>query len=96
MVYAVHILACIVYNDIHNAWVPVCGTLCILYQDHKLDSVCLLLTTYLQSAVGQKRKRCNRCEACKNAECGKCRYCVDKPKFGGPNKLKKCCMATLI
>ena len=51
MVYAVHILACIVYNDIHNAWVPVCGTLCILYQDHKLDSVCLLLTTYLQSAV---------------------------------------------
>ena len=32
-------------NDIHNAWVPVCGTLCILYQDHKLDSVCLLLTT---------------------------------------------------
>ena len=51
MVYTVHILACIVYNDIHNAWVPVCGTLCILYQDHKLDSVCLLLTTYLQSAV---------------------------------------------
>ena len=48
MVYTVHILACIVYNDIHNAWVPVCGTLCILYQDHKLD---LLLTTYLQSAV---------------------------------------------
>ena len=51
MVYAVHILACIVYNDIHNAWVSVCGTLCILYQDHKLDSVCLLMTTYLQSAV---------------------------------------------
>ena len=27
MVYTVHILARIVYNDIHNAWVPVCGTL---------------------------------------------------------------------
>ena len=57
MVYAVHILACIVYNDIHNAWVPVCGTLCILYQDHKLDSVSLLLTTYLQSAVRDKSYR---------------------------------------
>ena len=34
----------------------------------------------------------DRCEACKNAECGKCRYCVDKPKFGGPNKLKKGCV----
>ena len=39
------------YFDIHNAWVPVCSTLCILYLDHKLDSVSLLLTTYLLSTV---------------------------------------------
>ena len=52
MVYTVHILACIVYNDIHNAWVPVCGTLCILYLDHKLDS-CLLASDNLPE------KRCN-------------------------------------
>ena len=40
--YTVKVLA---YNDIHNAWVPVCGTLCILYQDLKLDSVSLPMTT---------------------------------------------------
>ena len=54
----VHILACIVYNDIHNAWVSVCGTLCILYQDHKLRLCLLLLTTYLQSAVEAKEPNC--------------------------------------
>lgn len=41
----------------------------------------------------KKRKRaCGECAGCmiKN-DCGKCKYCKDKPKFGGPNRLKKKC-----
>ena len=26
------------------------------------------------------------------ADCGACRFCLDKPKFGGPNTLKQQCI----
>ena len=25
-------------------------------------------------------------------DCGKCQFCLDKGKFGGPERLKKCCI----
>ena len=30
--------------------------------------------------------------ACKSADCGQCRYCLDKKKFGGHNRLKQSCV----
>lgn len=38
-----------------------------------------------------KRKRCGTCDGCIACDCGKCRFCLDKVKFGGLGKLKQCC-----
>ena len=40
---------------------------------------------------GVKRKRCQTCTACVREDCGKCHFCLDKPKFGGKGKFKQCC-----
>ena len=45
----------------------------------------------MTSYVGIKRKRCE-CKGCLLSDCGKCKFCIDKPKFGGPGKKKKCCI----
>ena len=34
---------------------------------------------------------CNNCSACMMNDCGECKFCLDKRKFGGPGKLKKRC-----
>ena len=34
---------------------------------------------------------CNNCSACMLSDCGVCKFCLDKRKFGGPGKLKKRC-----
>lgn len=43
-----------------------------------------------------KRKRgvrCMQCPAClRTDDCGRCEYCLDKRKFGGPNIKKQACM----
>ena len=40
----------------------------------------------------RKRGRgCGACPGCVRADCGKCQYCKDKPKFGGPGKKKQRC-----
>jgi len=36
-------------------------------------------------------KACGSCEACLRDDCGQCRNCFDKPKFGGKNTIKKKC-----
>ena len=41
------------------------------------------------------RKRSVRCKVCRPRraeDCGTCDNCLDKPKFGGPNKKKKTCV----
>ncbi len=35
--------------------------------------------------------RCGRCDGCQKEDCGKCVFCKDKPKFGGPGKKKQRC-----
>ena len=37
--------------------------------------------------------RCMKCPACLRTEdCGRCEFCLDKKKFGGPNVKKQACM----
>ena len=38
-------------------------------------------------------KRRGRCQACKNLDCGACRCCRDKVKFGGTGLKKQACLA---
>ena len=40
---------------------------------------------------GTRMVRCRKCTACLAKDCGKCNACLDKPKFGGPGKMKQCC-----
>merc|ERR1719418_388200 len=45
-----------------------------------------------KSGKGRKRKtRCDACEGCLRSSCGKCRFCLDMIRFGGPNKLRQAC-----
>ncbi|XP_034972975.2 histone-lysine N-methyltransferase 2B isoform X3 [Zootoca vivipara] len=44
---------------------------------------------------GKKNRmaRCGKCKGClKLQDCGECINCLDKPKFGGPNTKKQCCV----
>lgn len=42
---------------------------------------------------GVRSRRCGHCEGCLIEEdCAKCINCLDKPKFGGPNTKRQCCM----
>lgn len=44
--------------------------------------------------VESKRKRnwsCMKCANCLKEECGKCVYCLDRPKYGGTFRLRQRC-----
>merc|ERR1712106_863974 len=38
-----------------------------------------------------KLSRCGKCPGCVNEDCGECKNCLDKPKFGGRNIKKQAC-----
>ena len=38
-----------------------------------------------------KGPRCRKCSGCLKPDCGECKYCKDKVKFGGKNLLKQAC-----
>ena len=42
--------------------------------------------------VRGKRRRCGACDGCTAEDCGECRFCIDKPKFGGKGVLKQACI----
>ena len=48
------------------------------------------------ASVGALRARalrpCNDCDGCLRRDCGRCAPCRDKPKFGGPNRLRRRCV----
>ena len=48
--------------------------------------ISLMDVTYktTQYDLGSKRKHCYNCSACLCEDCGACKFCVDKPKYGGP------------
>ena len=49
------------------------------------------LYMYMHAVSGKKRKRCGICPNCTRPECGTCKHCRDKPKYGGPGRLKQSC-----
>ncbi|KAK5611023.1 hypothetical protein CRENBAI_023077 [Crenichthys baileyi] len=50
-----------------------------------------ILSQYLPGGV--RSRRCGICKGCSiEGDCGECVNCLDKPKFGGPNTKKQCCI----
>ncbi|XP_006788022.1 histone-lysine N-methyltransferase 2B-like isoform X2 [Neolamprologus brichardi] len=50
-----------------------------------------ILSQYTRGGV--RSRRCGRCKGCLVEEdCAKCINCLDKPKFGGPNTKRQCCI----
>ncbi|XP_066494513.1 histone-lysine N-methyltransferase 2B [Tiliqua scincoides] len=50
---------------------------------------------HISHHMGKKNRmtRCGKCKGClKLQDCGECVNCLDKPKFGGPNTKKQCCV----
>jgi len=43
------------------------------------------------NSTGIKRRRCGGCAGCLTPDCGKCSYCLDNPKFGGPGTQRQAC-----
>nr|KAI8747326.1 histone-lysine N-methyltransferase 2A isoform X1 [Biomphalaria glabrata] len=43
----------------------------------------------------KRKKRCRECRGCLTPDCGVCENCRDKPKFGGPGKIRKCCKESI-
>ncbi|KAK7886679.1 hypothetical protein WMY93_026300 [Mugilogobius chulae] len=42
---------------------------------------------------GYRSRRCGVCKGCNHEDdCGECINCLDKPKFGGPNTKRQCCV----
>uniref|UniRef100_A0A8C5G1U7 [histone H3]-lysine(4) N-methyltransferase n=1 Tax=Gouania willdenowi TaxID=441366 RepID=A0A8C5G1U7_GOUWI len=42
---------------------------------------------------GYRSRRCGVCKGCIHEDdCGRCVNCLDKPKFGGPNTKRQCCV----
>jgi len=41
--------------------------------------------------IRKSGKMCGSCKACLRDDCGQCTHCLDKPKFGGKNKIKQKC-----
>ena len=47
---------------------------------------------YSQMFKGHRKTCCGLCKNCLAGNCGSCRYCSDKFKFGGENTLRKRCI----
>eukprot|EP00550_Attheya_septentrionalis_P009201 CAMPEP_0198286756 /NCGR_PEP_ID=MMETSP1449-20131203/5728_1 /TAXON_ID=420275 /ORGANISM="Attheya septentrionalis, Strain CCMP2084" /LENGTH=1361 /DNA_ID=CAMNT_0043984547 /DNA_START=117 /DNA_END=4202 /DNA_ORIENTATION=- len=61
---------------------------------HKFKQSCILKRCESLAPLptrGVWKKRCEQCAACARPDCGKCRNCLDKPKFGGSHKLRQSC-----
>ena len=51
-----------------------------------------LIILHIQITTGKKWKRCGDCSGCMATDCGLCKFCYDKPKFGGEGKKKQSCL----
>ena len=57
----------------------------------KIETRRSVLKKNLKKNKKKARRRCGECTACKRADCRACKYCLDKPKFGGSDTLRRCC-----
>ena len=48
---------------------------------------------YMILGAVKRRRACGQYLPCKAKDCGKCRFCRDKPKFGGKGTLKQKCLS---
>ena len=39
----------------------------------------------------KRKRRCGECDACRNVDCMKCKFCLDMKKYGGNNLWKRPC-----
>ena len=51
-----------------------------------------LIILHIQITTGKKWKRCGDCSGCMATDCGLCKFCYDKPKFGGEGKKNQSCL----
>ena len=49
----------------------------------------------IQKEKKTRKSQCRQCAACRREDCGKCENCVDKKKFGGPDKKRQKCVHRL-
>lgn len=45
----------------------------------------------VKDKIRRRGRGCGSCVGCVREDCGKCLYCLDKPKYGGPGKKKQRC-----
>ena len=45
----------------------------------------------ITSKIRRRGRGCGTCIGCIRDDCGKCSYCLDKPKYGGPGRKKQRC-----
>ena len=57
----------------------------VTFWDYNYANVTLTCVCFLQH-VGKGKQRCGQCEGCTMDSCGKCVYCLDMTKYGGPGK----------
>ena len=61
-------------------------------QDGKDSNNNKLLSGKTKGSAGKKVWSCGKCQTCTSEDCGKCIYCLDRPKFGGPFVKKQRCI----
>ena len=45
-----------------------------------------------KSRAKARQPRCGTCSGCTAVNCKICTFCLDMKKYGGPGKMKQCCM----
>ncbi|XP_045077841.1 histone-lysine N-methyltransferase 2B-like isoform X2 [Coregonus clupeaformis] len=60
---------------------------------HKYSKQRKLKRNYNEVGPGGRATRCGTCQGCLHeGDCSTCFNCLDKPKFGGPNTRRQCCV----
>jgi hypothetical protein len=52
-------------------------------------------SSYGRGRPHKSHHRCGTCRGCTSSDCGQCKNCRDKPRFGGPGIKKKACLRRL-
>ena len=42
-----------------------------------------------------RKRRCGKCKACQNVDCRRCKFCLDKTRYGGKNTWKRPCITRM-